>query len=341
MKSAFSTEARKVELRDVPIPSPQAGEALVRVRNCGVCGSDLHWFCGGFPPPPVCPGHEISGEVVDVGLGVTGLANGTRVAVEPMARCGHCAYCRNGNYQICPEFQIFGTHRDGGFAEHVLVPAYALFQLPAALDFEVGALTEPLAVCVHGVRLGGIGIGDRVLVLGAGTIGLLSVLAARAAGATEVGITARHPHQGAMAKRLGATHVFATTGDGARQLNDWQSDCPVDAVVETVGGTAETLMDAVGAVRRGGTVVVLGVYTSAPSFPALALVVKEVRVVGSLTYGRAGVKADFDIALATLVANAAAVREMITHRFPLAEIQSALETAADKRSGAIKVTVAA
>ena len=341
MKSAFSNESHKVELREVPTPAPQAGEALVRVRNCGVCGSDLHWFSGGFPPPPVCPGHEISGEVVDIGAGVTELAAGTRGAVEPMARCGRCAYCRNGNYQLCPEFQIFGTHRDGGFAEHVLVPAYALFPLPAALDFEVGALTEPLAVCVHGVRLGGVAIGDRVLVLGAGTIGLLSVLAARAAGATEVGITARHPHQGTMAKRLGATHVFSTTGEGTGQLNEWQSDCPIDAVIETVGGTAETLMDAVGAVRRGGTVVVLGVYTSAPSFPALAMVIKEVRLVGSLTYGRAGVKADFDIALQILAANAPLAQEVITHRYPLAEIQSALEAAADKRSGAIKVTVAA
>lgn len=341
MKAAHSSGARSVELREVAEPPLEAGEVLLRVRNCGVCGSDLHWFSGAFPAPPVCPGHEISGEVMELGRGVEGFAVGDPVAVEPLVTCGRCAYCQSGNYQICPLFQVLGTMRDGGFAERLVMPATALFKLPDGVDFEVGALAEPLAVCVHGVRLGGVAIGDRVLVLGAGTIGLLSVLAARAAGATEVGITARHPHQAEMARRLGATHVFPTSGEGARQRDEWQSDCPVDVVVETVGGAGDTLMDGVGSVRRGGTVVLLGIFTGAPACPALALVIKEVRLVGSLMYGRAGAKADFDIALQILTAHAARARELITHRFPLADIQSALETAADKKSGAIKVTVSA
>lgn len=338
MRAAFSESARQVGLRDVASRKLGRGEVRVRVRSCGVCGSDLHWFLGNFPPPPVCPGHEIAGEVVEVTDGAS-LHVGQRVAVEPLVVCRECTYCRTGDYQLCPHLQILGTSRHGGFAEELAVPSYALFPLPDGLDFEVGALTEPLAVCVHGMRLGRVSLGDRVLVLGAGTIGLLSVLAARAAGAEEVGVTARHPHQAEMAHRLGATHVFGDDSGGRRDLDRWSSGNRVDVVVETVGGTADTIDVAVGAARRGGTVVVLGVFTEPPHCPALALVVKEVRVVGSLTYGRSGTRADFEVAM-QLLARTTVVRELITHRFALEEIQSALETAADKTRGAIKVSVA-
>jgi L-iditol 2-dehydrogenase len=340
MRAAFCQNARRVSLETVSSPRLARGEARVRVRSCGICGSDLHWFLGGFPPPPVCPGHEIAGEVVEVASDEGGLRVGQRVAVEPLVVCRECTYCRTGDYQLCPHLQILGTSRHGGFAEELAMPAYALYPLPDGLDFEVGALAEPLAVCVHGVRLAGTGLGDRVLVLGAGSIGLLSVLAARAAGAEEVGITARHPHQAEMARRLGATHVFGSDAKGMQDLDQWSAGNRVDQVIETVGGTADTIDVAVCAVRRGGTVVLLGVFTQAPRCPALALVVKEVRLVGSLTYGRAGTRADFEVAI-QLLARAPAVREMITHRFGLEGIQAALETAADKSRGAIKVTVTA
>jgi threonine dehydrogenase-like Zn-dependent dehydrogenase len=164
-------------------------------------------------------------------------------------------------------------------------------------------------------------------------------VAARAAGAAEVGITARYPHQAEMARRLGATHVFGSDARGTQDLDQWSSGNTVDAVIETVGGGADTLDAAVGAVRRGGTVVLLGVFTQPPRCPALALVVKEVRVVGSLTYGRVGTRADFEVAIRLLAATPAAAA-LITHRFALDEIQPALETAADKSRGAIKVTIA-
>jgi L-iditol 2-dehydrogenase len=153
-----------------------------------------------------------------------------------------------------------------------------------------------------------------------------------------VGVTARHPHQAEMARRLGATHVFGGDSKGMQELDQWSAGNRVDAVIETVGGTADTIDVAVGAVRRGGTVVLLGVFTQPPRCPALALVVKEVRLIGSLTYGRAGTRADFEVAI-QLLARAPSVRELITHRFGLDDLQAALETAADKSRGAIKVTV--
>lgn len=339
MRAAFCTAARRVEIRDVPAPSAAPDGVVVRVRNCGICGSDLHWYLGEFPPPSVCPGHEIAGEVVEVGRDVEGIKSGDAVAVEPLVVCRECAYCRTGNYQLCRRFHVLGMSRPGGLAELVAVPAYATYRLPSGMDAELASLTEPTAVCVHGVRLAGVALGDRVLVLGAGTIGLLSVLAARAAGAAEVAITARYAHQADMARQLGATRVFATDATGDRERAAWAADCPVDVVIETVGGSANTINDAIKSVRPAGTVAVLGIFTNPPPCAAALLVIKEVRVVGSLTYGRSGPRTDFDVALQLLSAESSRVRALITHRFGLSAAAEAFATAADKTKGAIKVTI--
>jgi L-iditol 2-dehydrogenase len=338
MRAAFCTAAGSFALRDLARPQPRPGEVLVRVRSCGVCGSDLHFFHGAFPPPPVCPGHEISGTVAAVGNGANEWREGDAVAVEPLVVCRECWHCRTGNYQLCRQLRVLGMMLDGGFAEYVCVPAYALFALPAGVDCEVGGLTEPLAVCVHAVRLAGVGLGDCVVVLGAGTIGLLSIAAARAAGAAEVWCTARHPQQQAAATLLGAARVF-TGADAAAALAAAADASTVDVVIETVGGTADTLNDAVQLVRPGGSVAVLGVFTTMPALNALSLVVKEARVVGSLTYGRPGARADFDVALQLLATRPEAFRRLITHRFPLDEIARGFQSAADKRCGSIKVAI--
>jgi threonine dehydrogenase-like Zn-dependent dehydrogenase len=178
MKAAFCTAVGSFELRDVEEPKPGPGEVVLRVRSCGICGSDLHYYHGGFPAPAVCPGHEISGDVVAVGPECDATAIGDRVAVEPLVVCRQCPACRTGNHQLCRQLQILGTMLDGGFAEFLRVPAYTLFPIPAAVDEEVGALAEPLAVGVHAMRLAGVAGGDRVLILGGGTIGLLSIAAA-------------------------------------------------------------------------------------------------------------------------------------------------------------------
>jgi 2-desacetyl-2-hydroxyethyl bacteriochlorophyllide A dehydrogenase len=338
MKAAFCSAPEQFELRDLPRPIARAGEAVVKIRNCGVCGSDLHWYHGGFPIPPVCPGHEISGEVVEIGAGVGSVRLGDRVAIEPLIVCRECSYCRTGNYQLCRRFRVLGTMVNGGFAEYVAMPAYALFPLPSELGWDVGALSEPLAVCVHAVRLAGVRLGERVLVLGAGSIGLLAVVAARAAGAAEVLITARYPHQAAAAEALGG-RPFATTFEDSARLSDFAREYPIDAVIETVGGAADTVNEAVQLVRPGGVVSVLGVFTGSVSCNGLLLVLKEVQIIGSLTYGRVGPRADFDVATDLLARDHARVRRLITHRFDLDRIGEAFATAADKRSGAIKVTI--
>lgn len=336
MRAAYCTGAGAMVVRERATPAPDAGEVLVRVHGCGICGSDLHWFHGGFPPPAVCPGHEIAGVVAEAPGG--GLRVGQPVAVEPLVVCGTCPWCRTGDYQLCLRFCVVGNAVDGGFADYVCVPARAVFPLPDAVDLDLGSLTEPLAVAVHALRLAHPQSGDRVLVLGAGTIGLMAVAAARAAGAGEVWVTARYAQQERLALELGATRVFHGA-EAEAELRAAARSRLVDVVVETVGGAADTIGTAMRLVRRGGTVVVLGVFTEEPRLDATSLVVKEVRLVGSMTYGRSGTRADFERALDLLAGAPERFRALITHRFPLDAIGEAFAVAADKGSGAVKVQV--
>ena len=335
MRAAFCSEPGKMELREVPRPEPGPGMALVKVHNCGVCGSDLHYYGGHLPVPTVCPGHEISGEVAEIGAGVSGLAPGDRVAVEPAMICGHCDGCRTGDYQLCRDFKILGTHLHGGFAEYLAMPAYALFKLPEQIDWPTAALTEPLAVGVHGVRLGNVRLGDRVLVLGAGTIGLLAGLAAREAGAAEVLVTARHAHQRDAAERLG----LRPFSEGSDELSPYVFANPVDVTLETVGGSADTLNQAIFSTRPGGSIVVLGVFTGQVPITALVLMLKELRLVGSLMYGRYGTRADFNVAIEILRRNRDAAGGLVTQRFPLEDIAEGFKVAADKKQRSIKVSI--
>ncbi len=334
MKAAFCTGKHTIELREADAPAPGAGEVLVQVRACGICGSDLHFYNGDFPAmASVSPGHEFCGEVAGVGDGVSGFAPGDRVAVEPIRSCRECAYCRTGRYHICAKRALMGTFVPGGLAEYVCVPAYTLYALPDALDWELGALTEPLAVAVHGLHIVDLAMGERVLVMGSGAIGLLSVLAAKAAGAGEVIVTFRHEHQGRAAMSAGADRVLHDSETGGLEK------AGIDVVVETVGGAAPTLSQALGIVRAGGRIAVLGVFTQAVQLNALGLMLKEVKMAGGITYCRPGQHTDFDTALGILQSQPDRARAIITHRFPLEEAAQAFATAADKSTGAIKVQV--
>ncbi len=338
MRAAACRAPGVVEVGEVARPTPQPGEVLVRVRHCGICGSDLHWYHGQLMLPPVCPGHEIAGEVAEVGPGVTALRAGDRVAVEGIASCGACRYCVAGSYHYCARLGIVGMTIPGGFADYLTAPARHCFPVPTGLDFATAALSEPLAVAVHGVRLANLTIGQRVLVLGAGTIGLMAVVAARAGGAGEILVTARRPQQKAAALALGADRVIDDADGDA--LSEAARESPIDAVIETVGGEADTLDVAVQSCRPGGTIVVLGVYSRMPMFPALFVLVKELTIRGSMVYNRSGSRADFEVTQDLLARHGATIgRTVITHRFPLDRIADGFAAAADKTSGSIKVTI--
>jgi 2-desacetyl-2-hydroxyethyl bacteriochlorophyllide A dehydrogenase len=284
-------------------------------------------------------GHEMSGEVAEVGPGVDDLHPGDRVCVEPLLVCGRCQYCRSGEYQLCRTRQLVGAPLQGGFARYVQVPAYCVYGLPDAVDLEVGSLIEPLAVAVHGLRLAGLSVGDRVLVLGAGTIGLMAVAAAREMGAASVAASGRHSHQRAAALALGAETAVEDSEEALRALSGSVWESPFDLVVEAVGGHADTLSQAVTLARYGGRVVVLGLFTQPSTLNAMAVMLKEMRLIGAMTYGRAGTRSDFALALDIAARRASTLRSLVTHRFPLHRTAEAFETAADKTTGSLKVSV--
>lgn len=337
MRAAFARGPRRLVVEETARPAPAAGEVVVAVGACGICGSDLHWYHDQMMIPQVCPGHEIAGEVAMLGAGVTSLREGDRVAVEGIASCGTCRYCLAGDYHYCPAIGIVGMTVPGGYAEYLKIPARHCFPV-GAMDLATAALSEPLGVAVHGVRISNLRIGERVLVLGAGTIGLMAVVAARAGGAGEVLVTARRPQQKQAALALGADRVLDDADEGA--LMEAAGERPVDLVIESVGGTANTLDTAVAACRPGGRVCLLGVYTKPIAFPAIFAVVKELTIKGSFVYSRAGSRADFEVVTDLLARQGEPLAAaLITHRFPLARIGEAFEAAADKASGSIKVTI--
>jgi 2-desacetyl-2-hydroxyethyl bacteriochlorophyllide A dehydrogenase len=338
MRQAVMAGPGAFEIKEVETPLPGPGQALVRVRSTGVCGSDLHFYHGDFPVPPgFVLGHEAAGEVAALGEGVSGFAEGDRVALELFTVCLTCDQCRSGNYHLCPSRRANGLNVPGGLSEYMVVPSYALYPLPPEVDFELGALCEPLAVNVHGLRLVDLRFGDRVAVLGAGTIGLLGIAAAKAMGATTIVATARHPQQKEMAAAAGADAVYDATNEGvAKMAKDLGG---ADIVVETVGGHADTLGQALNVVGVGGRICVLGAFTQPVKIHPITFFVKEVRIFGSNCYGRPGRRSDYDLAIEIMRRNADTLRPMITHRFPLDDVAHAYETADDKSSGAIKVQV--
>jgi 2-desacetyl-2-hydroxyethyl bacteriochlorophyllide A dehydrogenase len=337
MRAARAEAPGRIVVEEIQRPTPDAGEVVVAVGACGICGSDLHWYHDQMMMPVACPGHEIAGTVAMVGAGVTSAKEGDRVSVEGIASCGECRYCLAGNYHYCPRIGIVGMTIPGGYAEYLKIPARHCFGV-GDMDFATAALSEPLGVAVHAARISGLAIGQRVLVLGAGTIGLMAVVAARAGGAGEILVTARRPQQKAAALALGADRVLDDADEGA--LFEAAGESPIDVVIESVGGTASTLDAAVAACRPGGTICLLGVYTKPVAFPALFTVAKELTIKGSYVYSRAGSRADFDVVVDLLRRHGDRIgATTITHRYPLAKIAEAFETASDKRSGSIKVTI--
>lgn len=335
--TATTPHALAVEEREAVEPGP--GEVRVDVQACGICGSDLHLLHLGLAPGHV-PGHEIAGIVAATGPGVEALAPGTSVAVEPLASCGTCAACLAGQPLWCREIRLFGVHLPGGMADSIVVPAERAHPVDPTLAPAVAALVEPVAVGVHACDRVALEPGERVLVLGAGTIGLLAVRAALEAGAGEVWITARHAHQAERARDLGAHRVLDAREADARFLDRLGREDDIDVVIETVGGAADTLGLALTAIRPGGRIAVLGLFDGAQRIDPWVALAKEASFVWSNCYAHpAGAPPDFERAARLVEGERELLASLCTHSLPLEDAARAFEIAGDKSSGAIKVTL--
>lgn len=305
---AVRCEGREIRVMDVPAPSGPG--VRVRVKAAGVCGSDLHML---GQVQGITLGHEIAGITDD----------GTPVAVEPLAPCGRCAPCVEGDYNLCVDSigMLHGAGLDGGMADEIRVSPRALVPLPSGLPIRDASLVEPLAVMVYALRRAGLRSNQRVAVIGGGTIGLCAVAAVHASGA-EVALVARYDAQREAGERLGAVQAVGQ----------------YDLVVEAAGSES-ALAQAVELAKPGGKVSIPGIYWQPVLLPGLAMLTKQVDLLPSLFYARGGVGRDIDAAAATLAATPELPRAIITHRFPLDAAPEAFATAASRGSGAIKVVL--
>ncbi|GGM00333.1 zinc-dependent alcohol dehydrogenase [Nakamurella endophytica] len=328
----------EVRLEEVAAPVPGPGEALVRMRAVGVCGSDVHASHGRHPfvPLPYRPGHEVVGVVEALGPAADGPAVGTRVVVEPILSCGHCKYCTDGRYNLCATMSFFGcTAPTGGMADLFVLPADRLVPVPDDLDDLQAALIEPLSTPVHAVRLAGPDLSGRtVAILGAGTIGLLTLAAARRHGAARVAVTDTLPAKRELALRLGADAAFDAAAPGTVQdVRDFLGTS-ADVVFDCVS-VQRTVDQAVAMAVKGGTVVIVGVPAAPVTVPLPEIQDLQIRIQGSATYTRE----DYDEAIALLRDGAVRPADFVTARYPLSQAPAAFAEASSGRQ--VKVVVLA
>ncbi len=327
MRAAIVDRPGEIRVGEVPDPKPGERQVVVKVGACGICGTDLHIADGHFPPTPypIVPGHEFSGEIVELGADVPAEWKvGDRVAVDPSIYCGYCTPCRSGHGNLCANWNATGDTVNGAFAECVAVPADTCYRMPDSMTWEQGALVEPVSCAVHGVRRIGVEAGERFLVVGAGTMGLIMQQLLIRAGA-HVTMVDRNAARLPRATDLGATAVASDVSE----LDDERFDAAVDCT-----GAAPAIEAAFNALHRGGRLLVFGV---APAEARVALSPfriynDEITIVGSMavlnSYGNA----------LDLVANGYIDTEaLITDTLPLEQYPEAL---AKMRSGSgLKIQV--
>lgn len=339
MKASRFLGNKTFAVTDLPTPHAGPGELVLRNQVCGVCGTDVHIYHGepgsAGVNPPVVLGHEYSGEVVEVGEGVTGFAVGDHVTVDPNIYCGHCAYCQNGKKQLCPSMEAIGVTRDGGFAQYSLIPASQAFKLEPTVPWEAAAMAEPLACCLHGIDLAGIQVGDKVCVVGGGAIGLLMVQLAKLSGASQIVLSEPNEKRRQVGLQLGANAALDPTRPDSQEAFAQVLGGGDNVVIECVGNVP-AVKSAFQFAGKGATVLLFSVPKVDATFdlPLFDVYKKELTIKGSFvnpdTHARAVAlinsgKVDFD--------------PIITHRFTLDQLPEAI--AMQMSDASIKVVVEA
>ncbi len=321
MKSLLLSEYNHLEIADFPAPEVNAGEVLVRVAACGICGSDVHGYDGssGRRIPPIVMGHEAAGTVAAVGAGVRGYSVGDRVTFDSTVYCGACAWCQRGDVNLCDNRQVIGVscgdyRRHGAFAEYVAVPQRILYHLPDNLSFAEAAMLEATSVALHAVRLSQVKGGETALVIGAGMIGLLTLQAARVLGCARVFVADVDASRLDLAKEAGADVVFDCSGaELVREVLERTEGRGVDLAFEAVGRN-ETVNGAIDCTRKGGTVTLIGNVQPEVTLPLQKVVTRQLRLQGSCA--SAG---EYPQAIELIAAGKIKVAPLITAIAPLEE----------------------
>jgi L-iditol 2-dehydrogenase len=287
MKALLLSSYRNLELAELPAPSPAPDEVLIRVAACGICGSDVHGYDGssGRRIPPIVMGHEAAGIIASIGNAVKNFVPGERVTFDSTVYCGECPNCRRGSVNLCDRRQVLGVscgdyRRAGAFAEFVSVPARILYRLPDSFPFAEAAMLEAVAVAIHGVNLVQLTPDSTALVVGAGTIGILTLQALRAASCSKVFVTDVDTQRLALAKKLGATEILLSDDSLLPKILERTNNEGVDVTLECVGRN-ETVAVSIDATRKGGTVVLVGNIAPNVNLPLQKVVSRQIRLQGS------------------------------------------------------------
>lgn len=341
MKASYLIEKRKLEMREEPIPEISDGEVLVKIKHCGVCGSDVHYYelgaIGNFVVrEPLILGHECAGEVVKAGKDVKNLKVGDRVTLEPGVPCGKCEYCKSGRYNLCPDMHFMATPPiNGAFKEYINYPEEFCYKLPDNVDTIEGAMVEPLNCGFHAAQRAGAHIGQTAVVLGSGCIGLCTLMALHCMGVKTVYMFDMIDKRLQMAKKLGATAVFNSRDvDPVKTVMELTGGEGVDLVFEMTGsvsGTQSTLAFA----KRGGVVMLVGQGANAfVNYNIDEIIVRELDVRGNFRYANL-----YPTVIEMLKSGSLPIKDIITDIYSFDDIDKAMEDSVVNKSNIIKAVV--
>jgi L-iditol 2-dehydrogenase len=341
MKALVLSEYKKLDVVEMDVPRPAEDELLIRIRACGICGSDVHGFDGstGRRLPPIVMGHEAAGEVEAVGTAVQCFKPGDRVTFDSTVYCGKCFFCRRGQINLCDNREIIGVstpafRRMGAFAEYVCVPERIAYLLPDNMPFAHAALIEAVSVAVHAVSLTPIALEDTVVVVGAGMIGLLTMQAARMAGAGRVFAVDVDDTRLEMARGLGATETFnSSKADVAAQIVEQTAGRGADVALECVGSTVPVKL-ALDSVRKGGAVTLVGNVAPTVELGLQWVVTRQIRVQGSCASS-----GEYPECISAMSRGAIRVEPLLSARAPLADGASWFNRLYGREPGLLKVVL--
>lgn len=340
-RAAYMTGLKKMEIREIPVPVPEADQVLLKLEYVGICGSDIHYYEHGRIGDFVVDGdfilgHECAGTIVSVGENVTELSAGDRVALEPGITCGKCSYCTSGQYNLCPDVEFLATPPyHGCFMNYIAFPANLAFKLPENVDTKAGALIEPLCVGLEASSAADVKLGDSVVILGCGCIGLTTLLACRAKGATDITVVDVIPKRLEKAMELGATRAInAKETDAVAEIMKATDNKGADIVMETAG-SSKTLQQTIELVKRGGMIVVVGMGAEdiIPfNFGQLMGKVAEIKPI--FRY-----KNQYPAAIHALASGRIDISGIVTHEFDFDAISEAFRVNIEEKDDVVKIVI--
>lgn len=339
--AAVMKDIKKIDIESVNLHEPKEDEVLVKIDYVGICGSDVDFYEHGrigdfIVKPPFILGHETAGTVIRVGKNVDGLKIGDRVALEPGVTCGKCIFCTSGKYNLCPDVAFMATPPyDGALQRYLSFPANMAFKLPDTVSTLEGALVEPLAVGLHAAKQGEVELGNSVVILGAGCIGLMTLLACKARGATQIIVTDVISNRLRFAKELGATHIIdSSKEDVLERILELTESQGVDAVFETAGAEP-TIKQTPFLAKRGGTVVLVGLATKdAIEYNFMQVMTKELKIKSVFRYRNL-----YAVAIQAIANGNICIGEMVTHKYKFEDTKQGFDSVIKNKKDVVKAVI--